>query len=318
MTRKLLLIANNFAGRGSALSLMQQAKREIWGYDCYFHLTESKTDVEKLFQSNRVEDFEAVICFGGDGTANSLLEFVIDKDVVFIPIPTGSANDISLELGVPGDWEHITSHLQNRKVKKIDTLEVNGIPFLTVGGLGIGSKLVDEYNTVRSKYRLGSMLLRRFKNNIYKILAAKNILVGAPSYNFNFKADVSPYNVSNQRRRKTSYKFSMKSEALFVSNQTYLAGNMRVSHESLNSDGVFELLVLPSRSRGYLLNALKAMTEDRLLSDMKSLRCLDLYIFTEKKIDFYGDGEILCRDNEFVIRLHHKSVTVLDFAREIK
>lgn len=304
MLRKILLIANKHAGRGAALKMMQRAKRSIWGYDCDFHLTESEDDVEKLFNKTDINEYKAVVCFGGDGTFNTLLKYVMGKSPILIPIPTGSANDLATEHGITESWEDITEAIEENSFKLVDVLTVNAVPFITAGGIGIGSELVGEYNSMREKSALVATALTRFKSGIYRFLAVKNILSS-------FKVVRGGAEIHLKGKEKH---IELSSKVIFITNQNNIAGNMKISNDSDTGDGKFELVIVPNKGRKYILETMNDMYLGKIRSSVECYKCESLKLDLSDEMEFYGDGEILSTSRCFEIELIPSAVKLISLA----
>ena len=54
-------------------------------------------------------------------------------------IPLGTGNDFARANGIPDDIAGALERIVRRSTRAIDLLEVNGRPFVTAGGIGIGA-----------------------------------------------------------------------------------------------------------------------------------------------------------------------------------
>ena len=106
-TADVCVIYNPTAGRGRARLRIDRLRRDLGGR-AEFRPTGGPGDAEALAMQAAVEGFPIVAAAGGDGTvhevANGLLRSGMSQ-VIFAPIPAGSANDYVHSLGLADDWQ---------------------------------------------------------------------------------------------------------------------------------------------------------------------------------------------------------------------
>ena len=104
--KKLLFIMNPAAGTRKAnkvlpeiLSIFNRAD-----YDVTVHITACQGDGKKVV-SRRAQEFDLIVCSGGDGTFNETVSGVMESgaDVPVGYIPAGSTNDFAGSLKLPSD-----------------------------------------------------------------------------------------------------------------------------------------------------------------------------------------------------------------------
>lgn len=78
-----------------------------------------------------------LIGYGGDGTLNSVAEQAVKHNMVFAPLPGGTLNHFTKDLGVNQDIERAIARIPQAKRHSIDTAQVNGRLFLNNSSLGI-------------------------------------------------------------------------------------------------------------------------------------------------------------------------------------
>lgn len=308
--KHLLFIANKAAGKGEAISLLQKARRDIWGHRTSFFVSHSKEHMADYFRSHPAGQFDAIICIGGDGTVNSLLSHVMHTSAVIIPVASGTANDLTRALDLDLDWETILTKLNKKLIRTVDVITVNEKPFITVGGLGIGSELLKEYNNTREGSSVYRFCSTRFKSEIYKFLAAKSILLGKELVRGTLLQTAAPDMEDNVKWVSES-SLKLNSRALFVANQALLAGSMKVVPNASNGDGYFEWSVLPDLGRKYYLKTLSQLYDQIIEPPIFYGKTNRLEIRTRDVHSFFGDGEILCEGRNFDIKIADDRVNFL-------
>lgn len=298
--KKLLFLANRSAGKGRASKRLQFARRQIWGWPCEFLFTDSPEETNQICSQLDDEKYRALILVGGDGTINQVLPAISSKKIPLIPFPAGSANDLSSELGIPWNWDRILEPLAEDRIEKIDLVQVNGKLFVTVGGMGVGSMLTEEYNEKRKSSTWFSWLAPKAKSQIYTFLSVKTILLSQKYQHrvrVTWDSDVVEENAS----------------AIFVCNQGTLGGDICLSPKASNADGVLDVVLIPSKGRKALIESLISLKEKKIPEFVRSFQTKKLLIedLDGREISFFGDGEILCSDKRLEVSVLPSKLNVV-------
>src|SRR5437660_14407 len=88
------------------------------------------------------EGFDIVVCFGGDGTLNEVINGLAGTDVPLIPLPGGGTNVFARTMGLSKDPIEATTtilrHLQEGVLpRRINLGSLNGRAFAFCAGIGI-------------------------------------------------------------------------------------------------------------------------------------------------------------------------------------
>ena len=101
------VIYNPAAGRGRARPRIDRLRRDLGGR-AEFRPTAGPGDAEALAQRAAADGFPIVAAAGGDGTVHEVANGILRSgmpQVIFAPIPAGSANDYVHSLGLADDWQ---------------------------------------------------------------------------------------------------------------------------------------------------------------------------------------------------------------------
>ncbi len=79
---------------------------------------------------------DVVVAVGGDGTINEIASQIIGSETVLGIIPQGSGNGLARHLGIPRTILGAMRLINRQHVTEIDTASVNGIPFVSIAGVG--------------------------------------------------------------------------------------------------------------------------------------------------------------------------------------
>jgi diacylglycerol kinase family enzyme len=297
--KKLAVIANRSAGKGKALQALQDAKRSLWGWEVDYLFPTSIEDLKSTCSSLDPHTYEAAILIGGDGTVNQALPALCESKVPFCPFPGGTANDLAAELGIEPKWDQIQNLIDQKQTTMMDLITVNGRPFATVAGIGIGALLTSEFNERRNQSWLFREISRRLQSQVYTALTAKTILTRRDYFH-------------NLRIKSDTFTESLKTAAVFICNQSFLGGDLKVAPTISNTDKRFNVLIIPRSKIFSLMKGLAEIKMGKLPRNFIVFSTDRLFIREErgKKLRVFGDGEILTESNELDFRVAPAQVRV--------
>ena len=149
MLSKVLIIANPGSGKGEAPEYARQlAENLLEAYDSDVEIRETTEvgDAEKWAKEAKAEQFDTVICLGGDGTVNEIVNGLmqVNNPPQFSFVPMGTANDLGRALGFDMNPEEAVKQFKNLEVDKVDVGQVNDLYFIDVVAIGDLSTAVME------------------------------------------------------------------------------------------------------------------------------------------------------------------------------
>lgn len=83
---------------------------------------------------------------GGDGSINEVGTPLIGTDLALAVIPCGSGNGLSRCLELPLDPVKALQVINGGHKRKIDTVDINGTPFISISGTGYDAKVAEDYS----------------------------------------------------------------------------------------------------------------------------------------------------------------------------
>jgi diacylglycerol kinase family enzyme len=114
--------------------------------------------------------YDVVCSFGGDGTANEVINGMIGSEVPFTFLPGGMTNVIGRTIGIPNDIVDATEHLltlaDHFEPRRVDLGDANGRKFIFAAGAGLDAEIVHACEQRPS-------LKRRFGQNFYAATAVR-------------------------------------------------------------------------------------------------------------------------------------------------
>lgn len=139
--------------------------------------------------------YDIVAVAGGDGSINEVGTCLIGTDVALAILPHGSGNGLSRCLGIPLQPAHAIDRINRKAVCQIDTVSVNGIPFISIAGTGYDAQVADDYAKDANR---GFDTYFRYIIKNYFTLGEKEYTVVLPDQSFTTKAFFISFANSNQ------------------------------------------------------------------------------------------------------------------------
>ena len=227
MDKKLLFIVNPRAGKKKsraplfdAVSIYCEA-----GYLVSVRVTSHPGEATELAE-DLGEEFDLVVCHGGDGTLNETVNGVMripkEKRPAVSYLPGGSTNDFAASLNISSNPAEAALSAMRLEPRKLDVGRFGERNFVYVASFGAFTK---------TTYTVPQDIKNVFGHFAYMLDGVKNLDTLCP-YRMKITADGEVFD----------------GEYLFgaISNSTSIAGLMKLSDEEvLFNDGLFELLLVP-------------------------------------------------------------------------
>jgi diacylglycerol kinase family enzyme len=128
-------------------------------YDVQAIDTTNRGHATALAREAKLEGYDVVVAFGGDGTLNEAANGLVGSDVPLTMLPGGATNVYCKLLGIPGDIVDATEHLlrlaDHWQPRKVDLAQVNERVFTFSAGLGLDASVVarvDSHPKLKSRY----------------------------------------------------------------------------------------------------------------------------------------------------------------------
>lgn len=148
MKHKIIFIVNPISGHHNKTSFPDFVETYIDKnkYDYSIVFTERANHATELTMKAIEDGYEYIAAVGGDGTINEVAKCLIGKEQTLVIVPFGSGNGLANHLGLPFKIEkHIKEVINNGKIYKIDTATMNGIPFISIAGIGFDALIADYF-----------------------------------------------------------------------------------------------------------------------------------------------------------------------------
>lgn len=238
-----LIIANPVSANGNTGLRWSgiEARLRSEGLDFDVRLTESPSHATDLAVEASRHGYGTVICAGGDGTLNEVVNGLMSVDAASRPslgvIPSGTGTDFARGMSLPCDLDGIVRMLKRGQMQPIDVGHVSFVRashnesryFINIAGLGFDGEVSDEVN--RRGKRGGSMA---YFLNVFRVLAR-----------FQNKHAQLIMTTPDGSERMAEAEYNM----IAMCNGRYFGGGMLVSPNSDPHDGLFTVVVIEAMSR---------------------------------------------------------------------
>ncbi len=152
--RSARLVFNPASGRGDAESAEVIQQLLSPSFDVRVCTTDPELDADHWARRALEAGADVVIAAGGDGTVGAVASVLRGTGVPLAVIPRGTANALSVALGLPQTAVLACAALQSFRVQKIDAGLVNGQGMIMFAGVGFHADTIE--NTSReAKSKLG-------------------------------------------------------------------------------------------------------------------------------------------------------------------
>jgi diacylglycerol kinase family enzyme len=131
---KIVLIYNPKSG--SALSARElRSKCEQHGIIIEKLIPVAKLSSKRLSLS--IQKGMTIAVVGGDGTLSAVAGMVAGSRAIFAPLPGGTLNHFTKDLGIAQEFDEALSNLMTAKIRTIDIAAINGTVFINNASLGL-------------------------------------------------------------------------------------------------------------------------------------------------------------------------------------
>jgi diacylglycerol kinase (ATP) len=289
--RKIKIVVNPNAGGGKGRRIFPLLRQKLLDRSVSFHLqfAESADHVTHLCRQAMGEGYNYVISCGGDGTHHQALKALVGSRFILGFIPAGTGNDFPSNLGIPEDLDSACDLLLKGKVRKIDVIQVNDGEYMAgVGGIGFDS----EVNAIANR-------ISRFVGG--RAAYVLPVLIKTLTYR--------PKEISlHMNDERTQGRALM---VAFGNIKSYGKG-MQITPLAEPDDGLLDICwVDPVKTfRLYRFFPTVFRGEHIEMPEVHYYRTSTVQVETSVPMDFYGDGEYICK-TPFTLRVLPQALRVL-------
>ena len=195
--QKIRFIINPISGRSQKNDLPRQIEQFLNSdrYEYDIKVSEYAGQARVLAREAVEQHYNIVAAVGGDGTINEIGTELIGTDMALAVIPCGSGNGLSRCLNIPLDPVKAIELINRDAVCLIDTVQVNDVPFISIGGTGYDAQVANDY-ALDTRHGFNTYLHYIVKN--YFTLGEKEYTLQLANRSFTTKAFFISFANSNQ------------------------------------------------------------------------------------------------------------------------
>jgi len=269
MVESVLLIVNPVAGRGKGRPVLPELEAGLRdaGIEIQLAVTAQAGDA-RITAAASAADHDAVVCVGGDGTLNEVINGVPEGCPV-AQFPLGTGNVLAKELRLPRRVRAFCEMVRAGKKKRLDVGAVDGRKFVSFAGLGFDAAITQAMAAERS----GAIRMTRYASLTAGALA---------------RWTFPPIEVSVDGGEPVA----AAGFALISSVRSY-GGPLHVVPHARHDDGVFDLCILPRGSRLQYVRALTAFLLGcaTVCSGARYYRGRTFHATSEHEVPYQLDGD---------------------------
>ena len=144
---RVLVIINPVSGTGHQKSAVNAIERKIDRVNFSYEIVETQYahHATELTRKAVAEGYDIVVAVGGDGSVNDVVAGLVDTDVKLGIIPCGSGNGLARCLKIPILPSKAVSILNENKMKRVDTMTVNGRVCASIAGIGFDALIAKQF-----------------------------------------------------------------------------------------------------------------------------------------------------------------------------
>ncbi|WPZ35607.1 diacylglycerol kinase family protein [Thalassobaculum sp. OXR-137] len=144
--RRALIIFNRNAGGGRKVARLDETVTRLTeaGVEVEIHLTSFAGDAEQTAHAARFlgSGPDVVICAGGDGTLNEVVNGLAGGDTPLALLPIGTANVLAAEIGLATDIDTVVDTIFHGRPVPVHLGMANGRYFTLMTGVGLDAEVV--------------------------------------------------------------------------------------------------------------------------------------------------------------------------------
>ena len=286
------LIVNKASNSGRALIVLKNHWAEIKQKLGDVELIEiSQEDSITEIVAQESQNFDVIVACGGDGTARKVAIGLKGSDTLFGLLPIGTGNDFAKMLGLSSSFSENLDTLASLKTKKLDLIRFNESYFINTLGLGFDGRT----NWYASK-------LSFLKNSSKYVIAGLQSLITSKPCTVTIELDDKSY--------------SFNTLMTVIANGKWEGGRYFISPESLNDDGIFEIIIIKNVSKIRLAIEFIRLSLGHSLSERIKfvITTKKAVIKTSEPVFVHADGEVESLENQFKLEITPKQLEVISIS----
>ncbi|MBI5944199.1 MAG: diacylglycerol kinase family lipid kinase [Chloroflexi bacterium] len=285
---KYFIIVNPTSGRGLGAKSIPQIESSLResGLDFTLVQTERMWHASELAEGAARDGYDVIVCASGDGTINEAINGIMKArkeghaKTAFSVLAIGTGNDFAGGTGIPTNLSDSLKSLAANKRKKIDIGLVSGGDYpegrYFGNGIGVGFDAAVGNEAIKVRWTRGLLA--------YLIGVIKTVFL---YYN---PAQVEIVLDDNETIKQVSLMIS-------VMNGRRMGGGFQMAPESKPDDGLFDLCIAETASKGRILQMIPHFIKgtQASLPEIQMKRAKKVSIKSlDRTFPAHADGEFIC------------------------
>ena len=276
-----MFIVNPHSGNGSTgrewPDINAAARDKLGAFTSY--LTSGPMDATRIARSSLLEGADLIVCIGGDGTLNEVINGFMNEDgpirtdAILGFLPNGTGCDFVKTAPIPGRIEESLSTVRNGRACAIDLGKIryrdqHGLPctryFHNITSFGLGGEVVERTNKTTKAFGPFISFIWATLMTLF-LYGKKNIQLKVDNF---YDQEIKIWNVA-------------------VANGQYHGGGMWVAPDAVINDGLFNITVIGDLSLAGVFWHLPKLYNGKIKKIKK------VSFLTGKRIEAYSEQPVL-------------------------
>jgi YegS/Rv2252/BmrU family lipid kinase len=287
--KEVVFIINPTSGVSNKQQVEEMIRKHLNADKYHYRIiyTERPGHATEISRQAVKDKVDAVIAVGGDGSLNEVAKGIIGSEVALCIIPAGSGNGLAHHLQIPFRLSKAIEVINRYKIKKIDTIRINGELCISIAGVGFDALVAKEFEKARKR--------------------------GFQTY---FKIILKEYlNYKPRKYKITIDGKSYKERALFISfaNSNQFGYNATIAPHAEVDDGLIDVCIIrkvPLARVVFLANLMFLKKIDQS-NDILILKGKDIRLCRKKGKIVNIDGEHVKLQKNLIIKIDPLSLNVV-------
>ncbi len=153
MKKRIRIIINPISGTGKQAKAEKAIEKwlDTELFDSEILFAEYKGHFTLLAKEAAEKGYDAVIIVGGDGSINEAAQGLIGTKTTLGIIPIGSGNGFARHLNIPMSLKLAVEHINQFKLKQIDTAKINKHSYVSISGLGFDAHIAEKFSQAKNR-----------------------------------------------------------------------------------------------------------------------------------------------------------------------
>lgn len=289
LKQNIYFIINPKSGRKHNIPVKKviEATIDTNAFNIHFIETATLEELSKAIEKIKTNTENIVIAVGGDGTINRVVNEIVNAELRFGIIPTGSGNGLARELNIPLKIKSAVETINQNNFIPIDLIQINDQYSINVSGIGFDAIIANKFNDNKN---------RGFINYV-KITA--NEIKSIKSETYHLIIDGEP--------------LTTKAYLISFANSRQWGNNAYIAPEAKIDDGLIDIVIMhPAPLIASSLIAAKLFAKKINHSNfIDTIKAREVIVNKAGSIQVHIDGEPHIFENSLNIKIHPKKINIL-------